>query len=58
MQRRITITVPENYLEHLDIHFEELQLSVSKQISLVLRTYIEQVIAMRSKPVSIGGWND
>ncbi len=58
MQKRITITIPEHYLEHLDIHFEELELSVSKQISLVLRTYIEQVIATRLKPVSIGGWND
>jgi metal-responsive CopG/Arc/MetJ family transcriptional regulator len=56
--RRITITIPENYLDHLDIHFGELELSISKQISLVLRTYIEQVIAQRNQPLSIGGWND
>jgi hypothetical protein len=56
--KRITITIPEHYLEHLEIHFNELELSVSKQISLVLRAYIEQVIRERNQPLSIGGWND
>ena len=56
--KRITITIPEHYLEHLEIHFNELELSVSKQISLVLRAYIEQVIRERNQPLSIGGWSD
>ncbi len=55
--KRITITIPENYLEHLEIHFGELELSTSKQISLVLRAFIEQVIKERSQPLSIGGYN-
>jgi metal-responsive CopG/Arc/MetJ family transcriptional regulator len=56
--KRITITIPENYLEHLEIHFGELELSTSKQISLVLRAFIEQVIKERQQPLSIGGYND
>mgnify|MGYP003132596462 CR=1 FL=1 len=53
--KRITITIPEAYLTHLDIHFEELELSTSKQISLVVRRFIEQVIAEQKQPVSIRG---
>ena len=54
MTKRITITVPEAYLTHLEIHFEELELSMSKMINLVLRRYIEEVIAKRFQPVSYG----
>jgi len=53
--KRITITIPENYLEHLEIHFGDLELSTSKQISLALRGFIEKVIKKRNQPLSIGG---
>lgn len=52
MKRRITISIPETYLEHLDIHFEELDLSISQQIRLGLRWFIENSIRKRQLPLS------
>lgn len=52
MKRRITITIPEAYLDHLDIHFGELDLSISQQVRLGLRWFIEHSIRERQLPLS------
>ena len=58
MKRRITISIPETYLEHLDIHFGELDLSIGAQVRLVLHQWLRQVLAEQIKPVSYGVLNE
>lgn len=54
MKRRITISIPENHLEWLDIYFGELDLSIAAQVRLVLHDFVRKVIAEQKQPVSYG----
>ena len=54
-KKRVTLMLPEGLIELLDQELSIWETQTSKQIGLVLRDWVQKVIATRTQPSSNGG---